>query len=170
MREIVIKSKKHGTHIVLVDDENYPELNIFKWRINKNANCLYAVRWDYSECTKRLLFMHRVILGINNPKEIIDHIDHNGLNNQKDNLRVTTTAKNSANRTSKKNGTSKYLGVSIMNIKSNGKEYKYWRSYIQSNKVSKWLGMFKTEEAAALAYNNAAKELHGEFANLNKIA
>jgi hypothetical protein len=87
----------------------------------------------------------------------VDHIDHNGLNNQKSNLRICTLAENRRNRRAR--GKSKYLGVYY----DNG----YIRAVISVNGIQKRLGYFKIEETAAMAYDKAATIYHKEFANLN---
>ena len=89
----------------------------------------------------------------------VDHIDHNGLNNQKYNLRNCTFTQNRMNRIRNKNNTSNYKGVThddgyiYAQINANGKHIR--------------LGSFKTEKDAALAYDKAAQKYHGEFAYLN---
>ena len=100
--------------------------------------------------------MHRVIM--NTPVGMeTDHRDHNGLNNQKYNMRICTIAQNNYNRIPY--GWSKYLGVSHIEghpIAQIRKERKLF-----------YLGFFKTEEDAAHAYDKKAIEFFGEFANLN---
>lgn len=107
----------------------------------------------------RLIFLyHKGYL----PK-FVDHRDHNTLNDNIENLRAATRAENNKNVTAHKNCTSKYLGV------CSDKSKKFWRATIMVNRKQKYLGRHKTEEIAALAYNKAAQEYHGEFANLNII-
>lgn len=95
----------------------------------------------------------------------VDHIDRNPLNDKIENLREATPAQNSRNRTSLKNSSSKYLGVSFCgNNQTNP-----WRAIINVNGKNIYLGYFPTEELAALSYNMAAVKYWGEFANLNII-
>lgn len=148
-----------------VDDEDYQVLVKYKWRSFINGGKPYARTFIYYDNYKKSvpLQMHRVLLGLTNPKEVCDHIDRDTLNNQRNNLRPCTIKQNSWNIIkSKKNATSKYLGV---HLASNNK----WHASISIDDRTTSLGSFETEDLAALAYNEKAKELRGEFANLNKI-
>lgn len=149
----------------LVDDEDYDFLNQFTWSARKSRKKYwYAQRMYTKNGGRRTILMHRLILGVTNPKIFTDHEDHNGLNNQRKNLRVATPAQNSANKSSHKNASSKYLGVSW------DKKLSKWRSRIMTNGVNKNLGFFRDEADAAIAYNEAAIKLHQEFANINIVA
>ena len=94
---------------------------------------------------------------------VIDHIDGNSLNNQKNNLRICTQSQNCSNQKIGKSNTSGYKGVSYN--KGQGK----YNSRIRFNKKLIHLGYFVNLKDAARAYNEAAVKYHGEFANLNKI-
>jgi len=147
----------------LVDDDDYPVVSRFTWCLRKGRNTWYAFTWLNFEERRTILFMHHLIMGRVPVKKAIDHIDRNGLNNQKINLRFCNHGQNSANRIT--SGSSKFLGVSIH---KQGKSIR-WRAFISSNKKSYYLGSFKSEVEAAIAYNEAATKLHGEYANLNII-
>ena len=168
MKEIKLnqKVKYKDKFVALVDDEDYEYLNQFNWHAFKNCNTYYVIRNVSLKLvsTHTSISMHRTIMNTTKGMEV-DHIDHNGLNNQKSNLRNCTMQQNQTNRRSY--GESKYLGVSFIHGKYKNKKLKYIQAAIQSNKKLIYLGCFKTEEEAARAYDTKAKELHGEFANLN---
>lgn len=148
----------------LVDDEDFDHLNQFGWYKMKGKRTFYAARdvWKNNKRIKRIL-MHREIMGF--PADmLVDHIDHDGLNNQRENLRICTYKENARNSTSMRGSTSKYLGVCAEKTK---KGVLHWRATITVNRKSIWLGSFKTEWEASLAYDDAAVEYFGEFANLN---
>ena len=143
--------------VALVDDEDFEYLNQFKWCVTKSKNLrtFYAQR-EYHSNT---IIMHRVIMGT--PKgTFVDHIDHNGLNNQKSNLRNITPHQSAFNRQKPNiNTTSKYKGVCY--------DKGHFKATIKKDGKSRHIGSFKTEFEAALAYDIMAKELFGEFACLN---
>ena len=153
--------------VALVDDEDYEWLNQWQWQADKSNDTYYAIRsskktdGDYDYKKRRKIKMHRVILGLSDPSIEGDHIDHNGLNNQRQNLRPSTPQQNRCNSSKRKNYTSKYKGVSWYN------KTKKWKAQIQANKKKLGLGYFWHEEEAAREYDKKAKELHGEYANLN---
>jgi hypothetical protein len=141
----------------LVDDEDYEHLNKFKWQayFAKNINNFYAVsgKWNGKNMTN--FRMHRIIMNVKNSKIFVDHKDHNTLNNQRSNLRLATPLQNQANQKSHRDSVSKYVGVRPKRNK--------WEANIRNT----YLGTFIDEVSAAKAYDNAAKKLYGEFANLN---
>ena len=152
-------------YVALVDVDDFEFLNQFKWHVRDgNGHNKYAIK-NISVNNERIACrMHRVIMEA--PKGVeVDHIDHNGLNNQKSNLRLCSTSQNAMNR--KARGSSKYLGVYIVKIKGKNKTYEYFKAQINTNGKYKSLGYFKSEEIAAKTYDEAAKNYHGEFANLN---
>jgi hypothetical protein len=94
------------------------------------------------------------------PKAQIDHQNRHRGQNDPDNLRASTHAQNNWNRPAYRNNRSGYNGVSFDKLTGR------WRAIIRCNKVIHRLGRFATPEAAAVAYNEAARRLHGDFANL----
>ena len=131
---------------------------------SQRANNYYAARCDCSSGKRILIQMHRKILGIIGKIEFhADHINNNGLDNRKNNLRSCTSGQNQMNKRKWSGCSSKYKGVCWH------KRIKKWGVSIQKNREPTHVGYFNTESEAALAYNEKAKELFGEFANLNNI-
>lgn len=158
MKQIPLTQGKYA----LVDDEDYEYLNQWKWQAytSKTRQTYYATRTDRTNI-KRTVFMHKEIL--NSDKEV-DHIDGNGLNNQKSNLREAEHFQNVFNQRRRITNTSGFKGV-IKRTKWYGN--KPWRARISVKGKRIDLGCYTTAEEAALVYDQKAKELYGEFANLN---
>lgn len=142
----------------MVDDEDFEELARYKWHAEKGTRTFYAVRSKRVNGDPKTM-MHRQILGISGRYVLTDHID--GLNNQRDNLRVSTFLNNNRNRKPWPNSTSRFVGVCWL------KADKIWRASIQIDGVPKSLGRFKSEVDAARARDAAAKKYYGEVAYLN---
>jgi len=103
--------------------------------------------------------MHRAILNAP-PRMDVDHINGNGLNNTRENLRLCTRSQNMMNQRLK-GGTSRFRGVSW--LKGGAK----WHAQVRANGKRLHLGLFTDETEAAMAYDAAARELFGDFARLN---
>jgi len=146
----------------IVDPDDYVSLATYKWRIckTKGKNVLYAERSIRLPSGKySRILMHRQIFSV--PEGfVIDHINRNGLDNRKANLRPATVAQNAQNARKRKNR-SGYKGVWFARDKG------LWRAAIWHNNKRKHLGYFDNEIDAALSYDSAAKKHHGEFASLN---
>lgn len=168
MQIIYINSPKYGTHECLVDDSDYEYLSQISWHLSKGANTFYARENKKKDKRKS---MHRLILQLSDPKIFVDHIDHNGLNNQRSNLREVTSSQNMMNKRKPSNKISKYKGVFGVKTNNKRKVSKVYRWYAQItiNNKRKHLGSFPSEAEAAKAYNQEAIILFGEFAYLNKI-
>lgn len=159
MKEIALTNG--GT--ALVDDEDFESLNRFKWRRSDQGKGHYAVRNEgvYKLGTFKLILMHRAIKDAQKG-QILDHINGNGLDNRKDNLRFCTHAQNMQNQRSKNvAGTSRYKGVH-WHPRGNS-----WRARIVVNKKSISGGCYAIEADAAKAYDALAAQHFGEFARLN---
>jgi len=103
--------------------------------------------------------LHRVIMDC--PKDkVVDHINHDKLDNRKANLRVCSVAENTRNMIKPKHNTSGYKGVSWHN------QNKKWRASIGKNKKYYTIGLFSTPEEAHAAYCKAAEAIFGEYASL----
>lgn len=156
MREIPLTQGK----VALIDDEDYDYVTQYKWYAVKAKGTYYAC--THPKKKDAPIQMHRFIMRVNPFEKIqIDHRSRNGLDNQKHNLRKATHAQNCYNKTAKNGLVSAYIGVTFY------KRTNKWRACINFNSKHIHIGYFLYEVDAALAYDNKAKELFGEFANLN---
>lgn len=147
-------------HVVLVDDEDYEKVRNISWRLLRNKKVLYAKGWIKVNDVFESILMHRFILNLSKGDgNQTDHINRDGLDNQRKNLRVCNNTQNSQNRGKRKNALSQFKGV--------GKQGNKWQAQIMLNGKNYYLGLFVDQEAAARAYDNKARELFGEFARLN---
>lgn len=110
----------------------------------------------------KTIYLHRLIMNCPDGVEV-DHINMDKSDNRRCNLRIASHAENQRNRSAHKNNTSGYKGVCLE--KRTGKYF----AYINSNGCRYYLGRFANKELAAQAYNQAAIELHGDFARLNNV-
>lgn len=145
-----------------IDDEDFENVNQFKWCAMKNRNIWYAVRNipdPIRPGKQKTQYLHLFLI----PDFLkIDHKDGDGLNNQRGNLRPANNAQNGANRRKqRKVCSSKFKGVDWCSRE------RRWRSRIMVENKCKHLGYFRNEKEAAKAYDIAAKQYFGEFARLN---
>ncbi len=144
--------------IALVDDEDFTALSQHKWFYMKvNEDLGYAAR----KINGSIIYMHNIIMNPL-PSFQVDHINWNGIDNQKFNLRITTKSGNLQNKRKQSNKTSKFLGVSRDSRKPK------WRSQAKLKQKKIALGLYDNEEDAAKAYDEKVLELHGEHALTNK--
>jgi len=141
---------KCGTRIQ-ISPEDYELVCGRKWHVQiLKSGHSYA----YSANGSSPIAMHRFILGATKGK-IVDHVDNNGLNNSRNNIRLGTQAENMANR-----GADKRNKLGIKGVSKSGSRF---RSAITPNGKQIMLGTFDTEAEAHAAYLGAAKILWGEF-------
>lgn len=139
-----------------VDPEDYAALARYKWSAARQGRTIYAVRSEKGVQIR----MHRAIMKA--PKHLVcDHIDHDGANNTKRNLRLCTRGQNARNQRLRTDGRSKYKGVSWH------KGDRKWHARIYHKGRCHHLGAFTSEIEAAKAYDRVARILHGPFASLN---
>lgn len=157
MKTIIVKPDK----VALVDDDNYDCLNRFNWNVFKTTRTVYAESW----ISKNMVLMHRLVLNLKPGDNFItDHIDHNGLNNQKTNLRVVSKSANSANMEKYSiKCSSTFKGVCWH------KSARKWMASIKHHGTPYYLGLFSSELEAAEAYNKKAQFLFGDYAWLNNL-
>lgn len=148
-----------------VDDDDFDFLNQWKWHCRRSPHTCYAITVFYPSNSRKTIQvrMHWLVIPTSDNTKIVDHINHQGLDNQKKNLRLCSHIENSKNKNPSKGSSSKYLGVSWR------KSRNCWVSQIQLGGKNKHIGCYNNEVEAALAYNKKAKKLFGDFANLNKL-
>ena len=153
MKKIPLNGKHGKGKFAIVDDDDYDELNKTKWFATSHGKTFY-VHKDYIR--KKTIHMHRVInktpLGMET-----DHVNRNGLDNRKCNLRSCNRSKNNMNTSLKANNTSGYRGV----VKHSAR--KGWKAQIRLNNKYIHVGYFNSPEEASVAYCKKAKELFKEF-------
>lgn len=165
MRKIKLNNTNRTKHynagfVSLVDDEDFDKVNEIKWQAKKHGQTVYARGLVVVNGIKKSVYMHRYLLSVYDKTIEVDHMDNNGLNNQKINLRQCTHLLNGKNRSVNINKKTKYKGVTLQRPGT-------FQVRITLNKKQIQLGYFKNELDAAKAYNNAAIKYHGEFAKLN---
>ncbi len=158
MKRIDISTPKHPNTFALVDNEDFEWLSQWKWCAWKGGNTRYVIRGISNRYIKKAIRMHRIILDAPDNLEV-DHINHNGLDNRRCNLRICTRSEQQHNRCNQKNSTSGFKGVYYFKSK--------WMSRICYKGKRVYLGWFSNKIEAAKAYDRKALELFGEFALLN---
>lgn len=144
-----------GYH-ALVDVMDYERAAKFKWCLHWNGYTYYAARGAGG----KRIYLHRYLMDAQ-PGEQIDHINGDGLDCRRSNMRKCTAQGNNCNRRGcPSRRKSKFKGV---DLRPSGK----WRAKIRLNRKDFHLGLFPTELAAAQAYDVAARSLHGQFARPN---
>ena len=145
---------------VLVDESDLPILSDHSWHVVKTHN---GVR--YVNCTimvngkKKEVPMHRLLLKPL-PNQHVDHINRNGLDNRRINLRICTPSQNRWNSLPTIHS-SKFKGVSWQTDRQR------WRAQITHRGKKIYIGKYRSEEDAARAYDRVARRLCGKFAWLN---
>lgn len=161
---IPLHSLKHPGMFALIDEADESLIAPYHWHVVRDGRTFYAVR-TWQEGPRKIrkqhtVRMHRMILA--GPAGMpIDHIDRDGLNNTRSNLRICTPLENSGNRRKAITNSSGYIGVTF--FRRTGK----WKSTIMHAGRPIHLGYHATAEAAARAYDDAALRLRGDFAQLN---
>lgn len=141
-----------------VDNDDFDELNRLKWTFSKG----YAAK---KLPGNKNLFLHSLITRCP-PNKKVDHINGNGLDNRRSNLRICTQQQNTFNQKLSKSNKSGYKGVCYFPY---GKRIKKWVAKININGKQKHLGYFATKIEGAREYNKAAIKYFGVYANLNKL-
>lgn len=160
----VIKIPLTQGKFALVDKLDESLISPHKWFANRQGNTYYAGRNITDKpYIQTFISMHRLILGLKKG-ETADHINGDGLDNRRSNLRKCTIQQNTFNKHRTKKGSSQYKGVCWQ------KQARKWRAYIKKDYKGIYLGLYESEVDAAKAYNKAAIKHFGEYANLNNTS
>lgn len=152
---IPLNSRKHPGLFAMIDEPDYEMVSQYKWRPCFTNGKFYARRGGNGA------YMHRLIASPGR-SQVVDHINHNGLDNRRDNLRVCTGSENQRNRSQLQvNNKSGFIGVYF------DQKAERWRAKISVHGDSVYLGTFDNPIDAAMARDEAAKMQYGEFATLN---
>lgn len=152
---------------ILIDTTDLDLVKKHKWSIKvrsrrRGRDLIYAGTWNGNSANPRTVLLHRLLL--NAPKGTeVDHRDGNTLDCRRSNLRLATPTQNRVNSGPTAQHRSGYRGVRY------DKRSGQWIAQMNVDKRSKQIGRFDTKEAAAEAYNRAAREYHGEFAYQNPV-
>ena len=131
----------------IVDGADYERLNQWNWRkLHQKGKSAYAMRCEYNSGEVTCYYMHREVIGAVDG-EMVDHIDHDGLNNQRENLRLCTQSQNNLNGRKRRGCSSEYKGVTWR------KDTKKWQAQAWLDGKRNALGCYDLEADAAQAYN-----------------
>ena len=148
--------------VAIVDADDYEWLSQYKWSAFRGRYTFYAQRCARINGKKRIILMHRQILGLFfGDKHVSDHINHNGIDNRRSNLRLASRVLNGYNCKIHKDNKSGFRGVCWV------KRTQAWQAQIRVNGQTIWCGSYPTAIAAAVAYDSAAIKYRGDTAILN---
>lgn len=150
----------------VVDMKDLPVVQCIPWRQSVSGDRTYAIYRRYVKGKRLNTWLHRLLVGCPDGFDV-DHIDHDGLNNRRENLRSCTRQENSRNRAGaprRAARSSPYRGASAL-VRSGAT---VWRCVISIDRKKQiQVGEFETDQLAARAYDSAAKHFFGAFASLN---
>lgn len=162
MKILKVGDCKGGLLDCLVDDDVYETAILHSWCLKGKPGKAYVGRSARKGNKSLNIKLHREVVGAIKGEEV-DHINHNRLDNRRENLRICSKTQNMHNIPNGR-GKSSYKGVSM----DSRVKFKKWRATIVVNKKQIGLGYYLTELEAALAYNKAALQYFGEYACINK--
>lgn len=167
MKKLEIKTRKNENVFIIMDDEDYDIFSKYKihvrnttYRKDLSFYKYFGVSYKYKNPYNTQL-LHRLIMCVWDKNLFVDHINHNTLDNRKDNLRVCTKSENNRNRSHPNN----FLGIKRIKYKDTF----YYLAQIRHNGKRFYSKTVKTEKEAAILYNEMAVKMHKDYACLNII-
>jgi len=151
---IPLHSRKYPGRFTLIDEEDYELVNQYRWCPNVRPHTTYAV-------ASPGLRLHRLILGVSDSSILVDHINHDGLDNRRDNLRVASTHQNIWNSRPRGGSSSRFRGVRWHPRAGR------WCVANSTGGVAKDYGSFLDEVLAGHVADRVARKVYGEYAYLN---
>jgi hypothetical protein len=148
-------------YVAIVDDSDLAELSLWKWSASKTKTNVYAYRQIVRDGKHIQIYMHRQLSGAQKG-QVVDHVNRNGLDNRRSNIRLCDQSLNQGNKRAI-GGASRFKGVWWC------RATKKWRAEITQNGRKHRAGSHPNEISAARAYNAKARSLFGEFALLNEV-
>lgn len=158
--------------VAIVDDDDFEWLNQWKWCALKSGRTFYASRgvWDPETRKVKAISMHRLVMGNprysrTGPTISVDHINGNGLDNRKENLRLVDRIQQAINRPTRVDNKTGQKGVYRLKLRNkDGKVfYEKWRAQIKWDGRRISLGVYDRIEDAIMAYKKAEKEYYGKY-------
>lgn len=151
-------------HHAKIDVDDHSLISNYKWHAwrHPKSGYVYARRriYDSLSKTERIVYMHRELLAATSG-QLVDHKNHDTLDNTRSNIRIASSAQNSQNSRLRRCNTSGFKGVQWLSAN------RKWRAFISNNGSTLHLGLFKDRVEAAKAYDRAAVKLFGQFSLTN---
>lgn len=163
MRTIFLGGEKAAGRVAIVDDEDHELVAEYSWHVHESVRGSGRMAGPYAKTNVRIegrptsLLMHNLIMGVVG----VDHINHDGLDNRRSNLRLASQLENLRNIGPLPGSSSRFKGVYW------DSQTRRWRSEIKVNGRKRHIGRFDSEEEAARAYDAASLAVSPEFAYLN---
>lgn len=166
--KLKIETVKYGVKTVYLDDKDYPLIKKYTWHVMLDKGTFYARCNIWVRGKQKSPKMHRVIMGLmNRERPHIDHVNGNGLDNRRRNLRIATISQNSVNVGLIASNKTGYKGVYL--YKSPHQNAGKYTATTRCKGKAIHGGYFNTAIEAAVRYNELALKYHKEFSFLNKI-
>lgn len=144
--------------VTVIDAVDLPIIREYHWRVDYHKGRRYS-EYAVSTTHRICIYMHRLLLGVVASGVRVAHLNGDGLDNRRRNLRVCNAAECEYKQQPQRKGTSRYKGVYFDGMK--------YQAYCHPPGCKQHLGSFADERDAAMAYDVAVREMYGELARTN---